>query len=165
MWSMSPSSRALSRSTSDILSYCYRRHGRGHAHTALDGAHVRRLDRWVADRPAFGSLSGSRCRRSRKCVRRGLEREAMEHAVELAHSSKSFHSMVCRRLEIISHEDCDTDRTIVPFVKACGGEVVRRGADRRIKDGDRQCDPRDGARAEVTHRRSLRCRHRTAFRA
>ena len=75
----------------------------------------------------------------------------MEHAVELAHSSKSFHSMVCRRLEIISHEDCDTDRTIVPFVKACGGEVVRRGADRRIKDGDRQCDPRDGARAEVTH--------------
>jgi hypothetical protein len=50
----------------------------------------------------------------------------MEHAVELAHSSKSFHSMVCRRLEIISHEDCDTtDRTIVPFVKACVEQAAK----------------------------------------
>ena len=55
-----------------------------------------------------------------KCIRRGLEREAMEFAVELMHSSKAFASMVCNRLQVISHEDCDTQaaRTIVPFVKA-----------------------------------------------
>lgn len=40
-----------------------------------------------------------------KCIRRGLEREAMEFAVELAHTSKNFFSMVCNRLEIICHED------------------------------------------------------------
>ena len=43
-----------------------------------------------------------------KCVRRGMEREAMEYAVELMHTSKAFHSLVCKRLEIISHEDIDT---------------------------------------------------------
>ena len=37
-----------------------------------------------------------------KCIRRGMEREAMEFAVELVHTSKAFHSMVCKRLEIIS---------------------------------------------------------------
>lgn len=29
-----------------------------------------------------------------KAIRRGLEREAMEFAVELMHTSKAFHSMV-----------------------------------------------------------------------
>src|SRR3954469_21470995 len=55
-----------------------------------------------------------------KCIRRGMEREAMEFAVELIDTSKGFHTMVCNRLEIISHEDIDTtaDPTIVPFVKA-----------------------------------------------
>ena len=43
-----------------------------------------------------------------KAIRRGLEREAMEFAVELMHTSKAFHSMVCNRLEIICHEDLDT---------------------------------------------------------
>ena len=53
-----------------------------------------------------------------KCIRRGMEREAMEFAVELLHTSKAFHSMVCKRLEIISHEDIDTNANpmIVPFV-------------------------------------------------
>ena len=53
-----------------------------------------------------------------KCIRRGLEREAMEFACELIHTSKAFCTMVCNRLEIISHEDIDTqlDPTIVPFV-------------------------------------------------
>ena len=34
------------------------------------------------------------------------------------HTSKAFHSMVCKRLEIISHEDIDTQASpaIVPFV-------------------------------------------------
>ncbi|MGY4178599.1 replication-associated recombination protein RarA [Bradyrhizobium sp. USDA 4518] len=57
-----------------------------------------------------------------KCVRRGMEREAMEFAVELMHTSKAFASMVCKRLQIISHEDIDTAARpdIVPFVRvAC----------------------------------------------
>jgi len=55
-----------------------------------------------------------------KCIRRGMEREAMEFACELLHTSKGFHSMVCKRLQIISHEDIDTEAAphIVPFVKA-----------------------------------------------
>jgi hypothetical protein len=53
-----------------------------------------------------------------KCVRRGMEREAMEFAVELMHTSKAFHSMVCNRLEVICHEDLDILAApwIVPFV-------------------------------------------------
>lgn len=53
-----------------------------------------------------------------KCIRRGMEREAMEFAVELMHTSKAFHSMVCNRLEVIAHEDIETVAApwIVPFV-------------------------------------------------
>ncbi|MCP1831486.1 MULTISPECIES: hypothetical protein [unclassified Bradyrhizobium] len=50
-----------------------------------------------------------------KCVRRGMEREAMEFAVELMHTSKAFASMVCKRLQIISHEDIDTAARRVPI--------------------------------------------------
>jgi replication-associated recombination protein RarA len=52
-----------------------------------------------------------------KCIRRSMEREAMAFAVELMHTSKAFHSMVCKRLQIISHEDIDTEAAphIVPF--------------------------------------------------
>jgi len=55
-----------------------------------------------------------------KSIRRGLEREAMEFAVELMHTSKGFHTMVCNRLELIAHEDIDTeaDPRVVPFVRA-----------------------------------------------
>jgi replication-associated recombination protein RarA len=61
-----------------------------------------------------------------KAIRRGMEREAMEFAVELMHTSKAYHSMVCKRLEIISHEDIDTaDRTIVPFVATCVEQALR----------------------------------------
>jgi replication-associated recombination protein RarA len=53
-----------------------------------------------------------------KCIRRAMEREAMEFAVELHHTSKGFCTMVCNRLEIISHEDIDVLAApwIVPFV-------------------------------------------------
>jgi len=53
-----------------------------------------------------------------KCIRRGMEREAMEFAVELLHTSRAFHSMVCNRLEVICHEDLDTLAApwVVPFV-------------------------------------------------
>lgn len=53
-----------------------------------------------------------------KCIRRGMELDAMRFAVELMHTSKSFTTMVCNRLEIISHEDIDTMAApwIVPYV-------------------------------------------------
>jgi replication-associated recombination protein RarA len=53
-----------------------------------------------------------------KCIRRGLEREAMQFACELMHTSKAFHSMVCNRLEVICHEDLDVIVApwVVPFV-------------------------------------------------
>ena len=62
-----------------------------------------------------------------KCVRRGLEREAMVFAVELIHTSKAFTSMVCKRLEIISHEDIDTQSQphIVPFVATAVAQALR----------------------------------------
>ena len=62
-----------------------------------------------------------------KAIRRGMEREAMEFAVELMHTSKAFHSMVCKRLEIISHEDIDTqaDPAIVPFVATAVAQAMR----------------------------------------
>jgi replication-associated recombination protein RarA len=55
-----------------------------------------------------------------KAIRRGMEREAMEFAVELMHTSKAFHSMVCNRLEVICHEDLDTLAAphVFPFVAA-----------------------------------------------
>jgi replication-associated recombination protein RarA len=63
--------------------------------------------------PALGCISAMQ-----KCIRRGMEKEAMQFAVELLSTSKQFHTMVCNRLEIISHEDIDTqaDPRIVPFV-------------------------------------------------
>ncbi len=65
--------------------------------------------------PAMGCVSAMQ-----KAIRRGLEREAMEFAVELMHTSKGFSTMVCNRLEVISHEDIDTAAAphIVPFVHA-----------------------------------------------
>jgi len=55
-----------------------------------------------------------------KCIRRGLEEEAMQFACEMIHTSKAFTSMVANRLEIIAHEDIDvmTQPWIVPFVRA-----------------------------------------------
>ena len=40
--------------------------------------------------------------------------------VELLHTSKAFHSMVCNRLEVICHEDLDTPAAphLFPFVAA-----------------------------------------------
>ena len=62
-----------------------------------------------------------------KSIRRGLEREAMQFACELIHTSKGFHSLVCKRLEIISHEDVDTQSQphIVPFVATCVAQAMK----------------------------------------
>ena len=53
-----------------------------------------------------------------KYIRRGEELEAMQCAVEMMHSSKAFNSMVTKRLQVIAHEDCDTQKRpdVVPFV-------------------------------------------------
>jgi replication-associated recombination protein RarA len=55
-----------------------------------------------------------------KAIRRGQERQAMEAACELMSTSKPLFSMVCKRLQVVSHEDVDTiaQPHIVPFVKA-----------------------------------------------
>lgn len=65
--------------------------------------------------PAMGCLSAMQ-----KCVRRDMPLDAMRFAVELHMTSRNFGTMVCNRLEIISHEDIDTMAmpVIVPFVRA-----------------------------------------------
>lgn len=40
-----------------------------------------------------------------KCIRRGLERQAMEFVIEMARTSKHYFSWVCNRIEICVHED------------------------------------------------------------
>jgi replication-associated recombination protein RarA len=91
-----------------------------------------------------------------KAIRRGLEREAMEFACELMHTSKAFHAMVCNRLEVICHEDLDTLAAphVFPFV----------AASLAASDGG-QCDPRDVPLAEVSRWLSLRCGHRASVHA
>jgi hypothetical protein len=70
--------------------------------------------------PPFECLSAMQ-----KCVRRGMEREAMQFAVELIHTSKAYTTMVCNRLEIISHEDIDAMKAphVAPFVKAAAEQA------------------------------------------
>ena len=65
--------------------------------------------------PSMGCVSAMQ-----KCIRRNMPREAMEFAVELMHTSKGFHTMVCNRLEVIAHEDIDSVGApwIVPYVAA-----------------------------------------------
>ncbi|MCH7686236.1 MAG: hypothetical protein IH899_06095 [Planctomycetes bacterium] len=65
--------------------------------------------------PAMACISAMQ-----KCIRRGLELDAMRFAVELQQTSKAFSTMVTNRLEIISHEDIDTMAApwIVPYVRA-----------------------------------------------
>lgn len=48
----------------------------------------------------FDCLSGLQ-----KCIRRGMERQAMLFACELGHTSKGFATAVSNRLEFMSHED------------------------------------------------------------
>ena len=68
-----------------------------------------------------------------KAIRRGMERDAMEFAVELMHTSKAFHTMVCNRLEVICHEDLDTLAApwVVPFAAAAA--AVAQSSERYSK--------------------------------
>ena len=102
-------------------------------------------------------------------IRRGMEREAMEFAVELMHTSKAFHSMVCNRLEVICHEDLDTLAAphVFPFVAASLAASRDRYSksigEARLMVGN--CDPHDVPVAEVPRWLSLRCGHRAAVHA
>jgi replication-associated recombination protein RarA len=71
---------------------------------------------------------------TQKSIRRGLEREAMEFAVELMHTSRAFHAMVCNRLEVICHEDLDTMAApwVVPFVSTALAQSQERYAAKKI---------------------------------
>lgn len=67
------------------------------------------------DMPALLVLSAMQ-----KFIRRGLELEAMECAVELMHSSQAYCTMVLNRLQVICQEDIDNvaNPGIFPFVVA-----------------------------------------------
>ena len=60
-----------------------------------------------------------------KCIRRGMEAEAMQFAVQLIHTSKAQCSMVGNRLMVISHEDIDSSSQphIVPFVATAAAQA------------------------------------------
>jgi hypothetical protein len=60
-----------------------------------------------------------------------MEKEAMEFAVELMHTSKAFHSMVCNRLEVICHEDLDT--SAAPWVVTFVATALAQSRDRYSK--------------------------------
>jgi replication-associated recombination protein RarA len=65
--------------------------------------------------PALACISAMQ-----KYIRRGQEKEAMEFASEVMHTSKAFHTMVVNRLLVICHEDLDTLAAphVFPFVAA-----------------------------------------------
>lgn len=58
------------------------------------------LQRTLNDLDPFVCVSATQ-----KCIRRGLEREAMQFAVEMARTSKAYFSWICNRIEVCSHED------------------------------------------------------------
>ena len=62
-----------------------------------------------------------------KSIRRGLERDALTAALEMAMESKALCSWACGTLEVASHEDVETidNPTLVPFV-ATACEQARR---------------------------------------
>ncbi len=97
--------------------------------------------------PALACLSAMQ-----KCIRRGMEREAMEFAVELIHTSKAYCTMVCNRLEVISHEDIDTEAApwIVPFVATAARQAVELYAKKPENPG--------GARMAIGNAIRMMCR-------
>lgn len=84
------------------------------------GCRMSMVSRTVNGLDPFACLSAMQ-----KCIRRGMEREAMEFASELIHTSKPFCSMVANRLEVISHEDIDAlgQPHIIPFVRAASEQA------------------------------------------
>ncbi len=61
-----------------------------------------------------------------KHIRRGEEREAMHCSCEMGHTSKAFFTMMCNRLEIISHEDVGLANPEAVMFTATAIEQARR---------------------------------------
>jgi replication-associated recombination protein RarA len=61
-----------------------------------------------------------------KHIRRGEEREAMHCACEMGHTSKAFLTMLCNRLELISHEDIGLANPQAVIFTATAVEQARR---------------------------------------
>jgi hypothetical protein len=61
-----------------------------------------------------------------KAIRRGLEVQAMQAAVEIHQTSRAFCTMICNRLQVIAHEDSDclSAPWIVPFVRTATAQAV-----------------------------------------
>ena len=61
-----------------------------------------------------------------KSIRRGLEVEAMQAAVEIHQTSRAFCTMICNRLQVIAHEDSDCLAApwIVPFVRTATAQAI-----------------------------------------
>jgi replication-associated recombination protein RarA len=87
----------------------------------------------IHNMPAMACVSAMQ-----KAIRRGLEKEAMEFAVEQLHTSKAFHSMVCNRLEVICHEDLDTLAAphVFPFVAASRERYSKSIGEARLMVGN-----------------------------
>jgi hypothetical protein len=104
--------------------------------------------------PTIHGLNALHCISAlQKFIRRAMEREAMEVAVELHLTSKAFATMLCNRLEVISHEDLDTGAAphIVPFVHTAMNQahLVRPGEARPFAHANRQRNPDDVPCAQV----------------
>lgn len=71
--------------------------------------------------PTKNGMSSMACLSAlQKCIRRGLEREAMQFAIELMHTRKASFTMVTNRLMVICQEDIDNvaQPEIFPFIFA-----------------------------------------------
>jgi replication-associated recombination protein RarA len=72
----------------------------------VDNTNTKGLDRMNMIPKTIHGMSPHECISAmQKFIRRGMEREAMEMAVEMGHTSKAFATWITNRLEIISHED------------------------------------------------------------
>jgi len=62
-----------------------------------------------------------------KAIRRNDEVTAFRFAHEMIHTSRAYNTWLCNRLEVMSHEDCDTMAApmIVPFVATCVEQAKR----------------------------------------
>jgi replication-associated recombination protein RarA len=59
------------------------------------------------------------CSAIQKCIRRGLERDAMLWCLEMAHTSKAYYSWMLSRLRVVAHEDIGLAApAVVQFVLA-----------------------------------------------
>ena len=97
-------------------------------------SHRRAAQGFAAMIPAtIHNMPSMACSAMQKAIRRGMEKQAMEFACELLHTSRAFHTMVCNRLETICHEDRKSHAEKRPEAVA----LARRLRRKRPKGGQR----------------------------